>query len=103
MLRGETPTSDSALGSKNYAYLPAAIATGKGYDEDAVAKMMKAAEGLPPIPWLCPGAIHPGSPSPGSPEYGKYMGERAKGYLNDLLDEEGKVKGGLPEHKVYFF
>lgn len=96
IFRGETPSSDSELGSKDYSQKPVAVILGGGYDDEGTAVMMEAAKGIHPVPWLRPDTSKPAPPL--GPEYGKALVARIKNLLAEM-EKDGKMK----EEKVVWY
>lgn len=97
ILKGDqSPPSDSALGSKDYSKTPIAVILGGGYDDAGIDVMLKASEGIKPVPWLRPDLTKPAPPL--GPEYGKVMVARIKELLAQLSKE-----GKLSEEKVHWY
>ncbi|RYP83086.1 hypothetical protein DL770_005427 [Monosporascus sp. CRB-9-2] len=97
ILKGDqSPPSDSTLGSRDYSKPPIAVLLGAGYDDAGTEVMMKASEGLRPIPWLRPDTSKPAPPL--GPEYGKALVARIKELLAQL-----KEGGKMSEQKVHWY
>ncbi|KAI3329514.1 hypothetical protein F4824DRAFT_506093 [Ustulina deusta] len=97
ILKGDqSPPSHSALGSKDYSKSPVAIIMGGAFDDAGIEAMMKASEGIKPIPWLRPDLTKPTPPL--GPEYGKAMVARVK-----VLLEQLKKEGKMNEEKVHWY
>lgn len=92
----QSPPSDSQVGSKDYSEKPVAVFLGGGYTDADAEVMMKAAEGIHPVPWLRPDLSKPAPPL--GPEYGKAMVARIKELMCELA-KEGKMK----EEKVFWY
>ena len=89
ILKGELPTAEPDLGTKNYSKLPVAIVLGAAYTDENVTAMRK--DCTIEVPWLRADNSKP-TPSLG-PEYGKAMVERVKASLGQLKSE-GKLGPG---------
>ncbi len=97
ILKGDqSPPSDSALGSKDYSKSPVAIIMGGAFDDAGIEVMMKASEGIKPVPWLRPDLTKPTPPL--GPEYGNAMVARVK-----VLLEQLKKEGKMNEEKVHWY
>ncbi|KAI1122054.1 hypothetical protein F5Y10DRAFT_254997 [Nemania abortiva] len=92
----QPPPPDPELGSKDYSRTPIAVILGGGYNDNDTEVMMKASEGIKPIPWLRPDSTK-SAPAIG-PEYGKALVARVKELLAQL-SEDGKMN----EEKVHFY
>jgi hypothetical protein len=97
ILRGEQSIpADSTLGSKDYSRSPICVILGGGFDDAGVVTMMKAAEGLKPLPWLRPDQNKPAPPL--GPAYGKAMVRRVKELIPQL-----EAAGKLDTSEVHYF
>lgn len=88
IFKGEAPSANSELGSKDYSQKPVAVILGAGYDDNGVQRMMEASKGLHPIPWLRPDLSKPAPPL--GPEYGKALVQRIKVLLAEM-EKDGKM------------
>ncbi|KAJ8127984.1 hypothetical protein O1611_g5652 [Lasiodiplodia mahajangana] len=93
---GQSPPSDSALGSKDYSQTPVAIILGGAFNDADIDVMMEASKGTKPIPWLRPDLTKPAPPL--GPEYGKAMVARTKELLAQLSQD-----GRMNEEKVHWY
>lgn len=96
IFKGEKPSANSELGSKDYSEKPVAVILGAGYDDSDVHQMMEASKGIHPIPWLRPDLSKPAPPL--GPEYGKALVQRIK-----LLLAEMEKDGKMDEEKVVWY
>ncbi|KAI1322181.1 hypothetical protein F5Y16DRAFT_404750 [Xylariaceae sp. FL0255] len=96
LLRGESVTSDTELGTKDYSRPPVAVILGAGYSDDDVADIMKTAGGIRPMPWLQCDTTKPTPPL--GPEYGKTLVMRVKELLGKL-----KAEGKMDEEAVRWY
>lgn len=88
IFKGETPSADSELGSKDYTQKPIAVILGAAFDDEGVRVVMEAAKGLHPVPWLRPDLSTPTPPI--GPDYGKAIVQRVKVLLAEL-ERDGKM------------
>ncbi|KAI0450383.1 hypothetical protein F5B21DRAFT_508224 [Xylaria acuta] len=97
ILKGsQPPSSDSALGSKDYSRPPVAVILGGGFDDADFGVIRKAAEGIKPLPWLRADLAKPAPPV--GPEYGKAIVVRVKELLS-RLEKEGQMN----EDKIHLY
>lgn len=96
IFRGETPSAESELGSKDYSQKPVAVILGAGYDDVGAQVMFNASKGIHPVPWLRPDTSKPAPPL--GPEYGKALVKRIK----ELLDEMEK-DGKMNEERIVWY
>lgn len=96
IFKGEIPSADSELGSKDYSKKPIAVILGAAFDDEGTKVMMDASKGIHPVPWLRPDTTKPAPPL--GPEYGKALVVRIKELLAELENDKK-----MNEEKVVWF
>lgn len=97
IFKGEqSPSSDSALGSKDYSRPPIAVIVGAAFNDDDTKAMMDASAGIKPVPWLRPDTSKPTPPL--GPAYGQAAVARVKELLARLQEEDK-----MNEEKIHLY
>lgn len=89
ILKGDTPSSDNDLGTKDYSQKPVAVIMGSGLNPNGITATYEACKPILAIPWLKPDEGK-SAPEVGTPEYAKAMVHRIKEDMAKL-QSEGKL------------